>query len=383
MLLQIIDVEKEFEGQLVLRGISLEVSGGEIVALLGPSGCGKTTLLRIIAGLELPDAGNLLLDNQDLFNVPVHKRGFGMVFQDFALFPHMTVAENVSFGLRMGQWDQQDQNQRIQEMLDLVGLSGFGDRPVHALSGGEQQRVALARSLAPSPNLLLLDEPLGALDRALRERLMSELRAILKRAGRLTHKTKMRLEQKDNTPLENTLTEQSSDTAITTVYVTHDQEEAFAIADRVIIMNSGRVEQQGSPVELFGHPQTTFVARFLGMDNLLPAEVVSVDPPVVSTEIGILNVASIPEHFEQKLTLLIRPDAGKLMESSEKSANIVSGQLSNLSFRGRHQIATIQIPSTEGEYRLHLWFDSRVTLPTDGPSLRVKLNTTDLLVLTR
>ncbi len=383
MLLQIIDVEKEFEGQPVLRSISLGVSRGEIVALLGPSGCGKTTLLRIIAGLELPDAGNLLLDNQDLFNVPVHKRGFGMVFQDFALFPHMTVAENVSFGLRMDQWDRQEQHRRIQEMLDLVGLSGFGDRPVHALSGGEQQRVALARSLAPSPDLLLLDEPLGALDRSLRERLMSELRAILKQAGRPTRKSKMGPKQKDNSLTQDNFPKKSSDTAITTIYVTHDQEEAFAIADRVIIMNSGRVEQQGSPVELFGHPQSTFVARFLGMDNLLPAEVVSVDPPVISTEIGLFNVASIPKNVERDLILLIRPDAGNLVESSENGANIVSGQLINVSFRGRHQVATIQVSSIEGEHRLRLWFDSRVILPTDNPSIRVKLNTTDLLMLAR
>jgi ABC-type Fe3+/spermidine/putrescine transport system ATPase subunit len=383
MLLQIIDMEKEFEGQAVLRSISLEVSKGEIVALLGPSGCGKTTLLRIIAGLETIDAGKLLLLNQDLSHVPVHKRGFGMVFQDFALFPHMTVAENVSFGLRMEQWKSRDQRSRIQEMLDLVGLSGFGDRPVHTLSGGEQQRVALARSLAPSPRLLLLDEPLGALDRALRERLMSELRAILKRAGRLTKAPKMTLKQNDKSFLEDSFTEQSSDSAITTIYVTHDQEEAFAIADRVIIMNSGRVEQQGSPVELFGHPQSTFVARFLGMDNLLPARVVSVDPPVVSTEIGQFIVASIPEHAEQDLTLLIRPDAGRLIDASEDAINILSGQLTNISFRGRHQVATIQVPSTDGGYRLRLWFESRVTLPTDSPSLRVKLNTTDLLVLTR
>ncbi len=183
MLLEAKDIAKSFEGQSVLRGVSLSVARGEIVVLLGPSGCGKTTLLRIIAGLESADAGDLSLDGQNLAKIPVHKRGFGMVFQDFALFPHKKVAENVAFGLRMLNWDQSLQEVRVASVLQLVGLAGFEQRHVYELSGGEQQRVALARSLAPSPRLLLLDEPLGSLDRALRERLMGELRIILKSAG--------------------------------------------------------------------------------------------------------------------------------------------------------------------------------------------------------
>lgn len=383
MLLQLVDIEKKFEGQPVLRNVSLQVSHGEIVVLLGPSGCGKTTLLRIIAGLETADAGNLYLDDQDLSQVPVFKREFGMVFQDFALFPHMTVAENVSFGLQMERWRTQDQIQRTEEMLELVGLSGFGDRPVHELSGGEQQRVALARSLAPSPRLLLLDEPLGALDRALRERLMNDLRVILKRAGRFQRRPKAIQKTIDTAVSNDAVTNQLENSAITSIYVTHDQEEAFALADRIVVMNSGRIEQQASPAELFRQPQSTFVASFLGMNNLLPAEIVNVDPPILSTEIGHLEVTSIPNRSEAELILLIRPDAAQLTEAPAGANNVLSGQLLEVSFRGRHQVATIQVPSSRGARLLRLWFDSRVTLPTDAPTLQVKLNATDLLLLTR
>ncbi|HCB50349.1 MAG TPA: ABC transporter ATP-binding protein, partial [Chloroflexi bacterium] len=177
MLLELYGIEKSFDSLAVLQGITLRVEQGEIVALLGPSGCGKTTLLRIIAGLETADNGQLFLRGRDLTGIPVHKRGFGMVFQDYALFPHKSVSQNVAFGLRMQHWKPERQKERVDQVLDLVSLAGFGDRRVYELSGGEQQRVALARALAPSPNLMLLDEPLGSLDRALRERLMGELRA--------------------------------------------------------------------------------------------------------------------------------------------------------------------------------------------------------------
>ena len=202
-MLDIINVTRAFDGQAVLRGINLPVDQGEIVCLLGPSGCGKTTMLRIVAGLEHADGGDVRINGNSIMATPVHQRDFGLMFQDFALFPHMNVAENVGFGLRMR--PVADDQQRVDEVIRLVGLAGFEQRDVGELSGGERQRVALARSLAPRPRLLMLDEPLGSLDAALRTRLVVELRQIIKQIG------------------------------LTAIYVTHDQEEAFAIADRIAI----------------------------------------------------------------------------------------------------------------------------------------------------
>jgi ABC-type Fe3+/spermidine/putrescine transport system ATPase subunit len=296
------EITKRFDEQSVLRGISLEIAAGEVVVLLGPSGCGKTTLLRIIAGLEQPDNGRIRLHDSDLTQIPVHERGFGMVFQDYALFPHKNVFDNAAFGLKMMGWERPLIEERVQQVLSLVDLAGFDERSIHELSGGEQQRVALARSLAPAPRLLLLDEPLGALDRALRERLMLDLRAILKQAGGVVGRPE----------------------GITAVYVTHDQAEAFAIADRVVVMNNGRVEQDGSPTDIYRHPVTPFVARFLGMDNLIEAEIITVDPLQVRTAIGNFRIVSNVSITNQKnslsegsCTILIRPEAARLVASEE------------------------------------------------------------------
>ena len=240
-MLTIKHVTRAFGKQPVLRGVDLEVGQGGIVCLLGPSGCGKTTLLRIVAGLERADSGDVLLDGHSILTQPVHTRDFGLMFQDFALFPHLTVLQNVEFGLRMKGMDKAARRARSREVLELVGLSGFETRDVAQLSGGEQQRVALARSLAPNPRLLMLDEPLGSLDAALKERLVVELREIIKRVG------------------------------LTALYVTHDQHEAFAIADRIALMNAGQFEQVGAPAEVYRKPETVFAARFLGLNNIVPS----------------------------------------------------------------------------------------------------------------
>lgn len=352
------NITKQFDGQPVLRGISLEIRAGEVVVLLGPSGCGKTTLLRIIAGLEQTDNGRIYLHDSDLTRIPVHQRGFGMVFQDYALFPHKNVFDNVAFGLKMLGWERPSIIPRVQQVLELVALAGFEERPIHELSGGEQQRVALARSLAPAPRLLLLDEPLGALDRALRERLMLDLRAILKQAGGVLGRPE----------------------GITAVYVTHDQAEAFAIADRVVVMNNGRVEQDGSPTDLYRRPRTEFVARFLGMDNLLPAEITSTDPLRVQTPIGVLRVDSSPVAISPRhpLTLLIRPEAAQLTRQSGE--NVVNGRLQAISFRGRFQIATVAFPAADVVLKFEM--DTAVSLPPLGEEICIAINSRHTQLLT-
>lgn len=219
-------------------GVDLTVADGDIVGVLGPSGSGKTTLLRIIAGLEEPDGGTVLWDGHDLAGVPPDTRGFGLMFQDHVLFPHRDVAGNVGFGLRMQGVPAVDIERQVAEVLATVGLDGTQSRSISTLSGGEQQRVALARALAPRPQLLMLDEPLGALDRALRERLVVDLRVILRDLG------------------------------TTAVYVTHDQDEACTVADRIVVMRDGHIEQQGTPRDVWHDPVNTFVAGFLGWTDI-------------------------------------------------------------------------------------------------------------------
>jgi ABC-type Fe3+/spermidine/putrescine transport system ATPase subunit len=377
MLLELYGIEKSFDSQLILRGISLRVAQGEIVVLLGPSGCGKTTLLRIIAGLEIADKGQLLFNGQDLADIPVHDRGFGMVFQDYALFPHKSVSENVAFGLRMQNWDQERQDERVKQVLELVSLAGFGNRRVYDLSGGEQQRVALARALAPSPRLMLLDEPLGSLDRALRERLMGELRDILKSVSADQQK------DKDKGPLlavENDRQPPAPE-GMTSIYVTHDQEEAFAIADRVFVMNAGKIEQEGTPISLYRHPRNAFVARFLGMENLLPAEVASINPPIVKTQIGDFLVEKLVKPVQEIHTLLIRPEAGQVLTDKAAGENVIRGKIVDVSFRGRLQIVRIVVNAKENDIILKFDFDSTVALPTDCADIWIKLDPRELLTL--
>jgi thiamine transport system ATP-binding protein len=238
-MLRVEDVSVRFDGHAALDCVSLAVGHGEIVTVLGPSGSGKSTLLRVVAGLQRPDAGRVLLDDVDLAPVPAHRRGIGLVFQDHALFQHRDVEGNVGFGLRMRGDSPGPVRARVQELLELVGLSGYERRSVATLSGGEQQRVALARALAPEPRVLLLDEPLGSLDRLLRDRLLEDLERLFAELG------------------------------ITALYVTHDQGEAFALGDRVAVVRRGRVVQTGTPDELWAHPADEDVARFLGLANVL------------------------------------------------------------------------------------------------------------------
>lgn len=316
-MLELTALSKSFGALRAVDDVSLTVRAGEVVALLGPSGCGKSTLLALIAGLESPDSGDIRWDGQSLLTIPTHQRGFGLMFQDYALFPHQNVNRNVSFGLRMAPHQRMsspskaDISERVRWALRLVGLEGFDKRDVNTLSGGESQRVALARALAPGPRLLMLDEPLGALDRALRERLLDDLRSILRS-----------LKQ-------------------TTVYVTHDQEEAFGLADRVVVMRAGRINQIGTPESLYTNPTSPFVARFLGLTNLLDVQSRNgqqVVTPIGTFHIGQLSAGSHRQPPDASYQLLLRPDAARLTGV----ANPLPVRVLARAFRGASVRLTVQ-----------------------------------------
>jgi len=345
-LIELCNVHKSYPDGWMLTSVSFAVKKGEIVCLLGPSGCGKTTLLRLIAGLETLDGGRVLVDGEDVTHVPPHLRGFGLMFQEYALFPHKDVFGNVAFGLRMQGLDREAIAARVAEVLELVGLAGFERRDVNQLSGGERQRVALARSLAPQPRLLMLDEPLGALDRALRERLMEELPAILRRAGA---------------------------TAIT---VTHDQEEAFALADQLVLLRAGRVVQVGTPEEVYCRPASTWAARFLGLTNLLDARVV--ERGLVETQIGTLRVRDWGlgiRNWGAITQLLVRPEAARL---DNAGPNLLHGVVTERSFRGeRYRLSVRHAGGIELTFNL----SASVELPAPGSTITLSLDPLALALL--
>lgn len=329
-MLDVRDVTVAFDGTTVLHGINLSVEQGEIVCLLGPSGCGKTTLLRAVTGLETLAAGDVQVEGQSVTDVPVYERDFGLMFQDFALFPHMDVLRNVTFGLRMRGVASAQRDARAREVLTLVGLADTERRDVTTLSGGEKQRVALARSLAPNPRLLLLDEPLGSLDAALKSRLVVELRQIIKRLG------------------------------LTAIYVTHDQEEAYAIADRVAVMNAGRIEQVDTPETLYMSPHTAFVARFLGLHNVVP--VLSVRDGKAETSLGTFNVDGTPD------SLLLHPDG--LSVASEGDSASITGRLEECVFAGDHYDLRVQTDA-DADVTLTFAVNRREVMPNVGETVRV------------
>jgi ABC-type Fe3+/spermidine/putrescine transport system ATPase subunit len=278
-MLEVREIQKSYEGLPLLQGISFSIARSETVCLLGASGSGKSTLLQIIAGLEIPESGAVLWSGRDLSSTPAHLRDFGLVFQDYALFPHLNVFDNVAFGLRMKRWSDARIQTRLNDVLDLVNLAGFERRSVTDLSGGEQQRIALARALAPRPRLLMFDEPLGALDRALREDLLDELRAILAR----TH--------------------------IPALYVTHDQDEALRIADRVLLLHAGKIERSGAPADVWARPGSAWVAEFLGLGNVFPGRVLG-SGRRVETQHGTFPLPCRHRHRPgDSINLLVRPAA--------------------------------------------------------------------------
>jgi spermidine/putrescine transport system ATP-binding protein len=345
-MLTVHNIEKTYEDQPLLRKVSFEVQPDETVCLLGSSGSGKSTLLRIIAGLEDAEGGQVLWNGQDLTNIPAHEREFGLMFQDYALFPHRNVAENIAFGLRMQKMPKAKIQRRVSAALETIHMTGFAKRKVTELSGGEQQRVALARALAPQPRLLMLDEPLGALDRTLREQLSRELRRILR------------------------------ETKVPAIYVTHDQEEAFAIADRLLLLHDGVILQSGKPHEIYHHPRNVWVARFFGLGNLVEGQVEGNNPLIVRTPLGLVQASCEADapHLGEMTTLLLRPN--QATRSPAALSNAITGKVVDEVFQGERYRLTLHINGDLPQFQVLLPEPVKI-----GDELTVKFKPEDVLCL--
>ncbi|HEY0295283.1 MAG TPA: ABC transporter ATP-binding protein [Bordetella sp.] len=316
-------ISKRYGGVIALQRMSLDIRPGELVSLLGPSGCGKTTTLRLIAGFEFPDSGSIRIGGADIAHLPPNKRGLGMVFQNYSLFPHLNVAENIAFGLRMAGASKAQQAEQVSRMLQMIRLDDYGARKVSQLSGGQQQRVALARALVTNPSVLLLDEPLGALDKNLREGMQFELRALQRKLG------------------------------ITSVMVTHDQEEALTMSDSVVVMNAGRILQVGPPREIYDYPRTRFVAEFLGAANILGYRLVNEEPQAYV--LAVLDAQDQPRfelripkterpvRIRRKGELALRPEKIGLADASGAGLGF-PGRIVNHVFRGAQHAYQIDVP---------------------------------------
>ena len=326
--------------------VNFSLPRGEMLALLGPSGCGKTTILRMIAGLVEPSSGAIRLEGRDVSAIPVHKRGLGMVFQAYALFPHMTVAENISFGLEMRKVGKAEREERVAKALDLVKLSGLGGRKINQLSGGQQQRAAIARSLVIEPALLLLDEPLSNLDAKLRDEMRDEIRDIQARTG------------------------------VTAIFVTHDQDEALSMADRLAVMSNGKIQQIGTPRDIFDRPATDFVARFIGAGNFFDGKVVggrSAEVEGLGTVHYNEDTPSVPA-----VRLLLRPHRITVGAPEATGANHFNGTVEQVVYRGEILSLTIAI----GPYRLHADSPTRAGIvPHKGDRVGVSIAPDDVTVI--
>jgi spermidine/putrescine transport system ATP-binding protein len=324
------NISISYDHKPLLTDISIQLAAGETLALLGPSGSGKTTLLRIIAGLEQPESGDVFWDQTSLRAVPPDQRKFGLVFQDYALFPHLDVAGNIGFGLRMRGIPAPEIHATIEEMLNLVNLPGCERRRVDSLSGGEQQRVALARALAIRPRMLMLDEPLSALDRELRRELAGEIKRILRLAR------------------------------IPAIYVTHDQEEAFSIASRIAILHAGRILQDGSPEDIFYHPAAGWIAEFLGVGTVIVGTVVKIKPLQVRTRLGGFTLSEkVPRlRLNQKIRLLLRPENGKLERIAKRGTLWKAGTVQDIRRQGTWNRVLVSL--ADG---FHVSCDTRQPMP--------------------
>ncbi len=347
--LEISNLEKFYGPTQVVRDFSLDVEKGEFISFLGPSGCGKTTTLRMVAGFETPTKGSIRIDGKDVVNVRPNARNIGMVFQSYALFPNLTVAQNVGFGLRVAGVAKAEIASRVAEMLDLIGLADLGGRYPFQLSGGQQQRVALARALAPRPQVLLLDEPLSALDAQIRVNLRTEIRAIQRRLG------------------------------ITTIYVTHDQEEALSMSDRVVVMHKGAADQVGSPVAIYNRPATRFVASFVGTLNQIEGVVVDPHNGIVTVAGASFTLAeSIKAATGATVMLAFRPEVLRLGQPGPGDVTL-AGKIAEVHFLG----PVVRVKVAVGDALLSLDTQNRaaVALPVVGEDVSVSVATGDIIVL--
>jgi putative spermidine/putrescine transport system ATP-binding protein len=349
--LEIDDVSKIFgKDTIAVKDFDLDVEKGELVSFLGPSGCGKTTTLRMVAGFEVPTTGTIRINGQDITNVPPNKRNVGMVFQAYALFPNMSVGDNIGFGMKVAKRPKEEIKARVDEMLDLIHMPGYGDRYPYQLSGGQQQRVALARALALRPQILLLDEPLSALDAKIRVSLRGEIRSIQQKLG------------------------------ITAIYVTHDQEEALSLSDRVVVMNNGLMEQVGPPFEIYNFPTTKFVAEFVGTLNAVPGEVVDPDAQIVRIDGQLLQTAEDMSGMEkgQKVALAIRPERLSFASEGVKP-NLIDCTIESINFLG--SIVRIQVRIGSHLFYMDTFNNPFLELPKVGDTTQVTCSKESVLIL--
>ena len=347
--LELTGIVKSFGATQVVRSFDLAVDKGEFVSFLGPSGCGKTTVLRMIAGFETPSAGRITVEGHEITHLPPAKRNIGMVFQAYALFPNLTVGQNVGFGLKLAGVPAAERKARVMEMLDIIKLPHLADRYPYQLSGGQQQRVALARALAVRPKILLLDEPLSALDAKIRVSLREEIRTLQRQLG------------------------------ITTIFVTHDQEEALSISDRIVVMYEGKADQIGSPFEIYNAPKTKFVASFVGTLNILEADIVdaglarlSIDGREVSASTGFGAEAG------HRLSVALRPEAVTL-GSHDDTRNRMIGLVEDVAFLG--SVVRIRVRFDRQAISLDTFNDPAAPPPARGASVAVCFKPEDLIVL--
>ena len=348
--LSLSNVSKKFVETFAVKDFNLSVEKGEFVSFLGPSGCGKTTTLRVIAGFETPTAGQVILDDVDITEKSPNQRNIGMVFQSYALFPNMTVAQNIGFGLRIHREAETAIKQRVEEMLKLIHLEQRGNNYPHQLSGGQQQRVALARALANHPQVLLLDEPLSALDAKIRVSLRAEIRSIQRKLG------------------------------ITAIYVTHDQEEALSISDRIVVMSQGQIEQVGTPFEIYNFPQTAFVASFVGTLNTTDAEVIDPVKKLIKIEGVQLETAEQldDKHKGDKIKIAIRPERLNFA-SVEKKVNVLDCTIENITFLG--SVVRIQVMVGNTKFNMDTFNNPFLELPKIGAKEQVSCSREAVLVL--
>ena len=350
--LELTHVKKSFGAFNAVEDFVLSAEAGEFVSFLGPSGCGKTTTLRMIAGFEYPDSGSIKVDGHEITNLPPNKRNVGMVFQAYALFPNMSVANNIGFGMRVKKQPKATITKRVGELLELINMPEKADRYPYQLSGGQQQRVALARALAIEPQVLLLDEPLSALDAKIRVSLRGEIRAIQRQLG------------------------------ITTVYVTHDQEEALSLSDRVVVMSQGRIEQIGTPFEIYNFPTTAFVASFVGTLNALHADVVDASAGIVSVGSQQIRLTKpLPSRAASPTAeIALRPEILTLRDAGTE-ANRLSGSVLRVTFLGSVVRIRITLDGTDSSIAFDTLNNPQLAVPAEGERVTVSFPPEAVMIL--